>query len=178
MKLFTRIITGIIILIVVAVAVAYLLPRHVSAERDIVIEAEPEKIFPLVNDLKAFNEWSPWTKIDPDMKINYSGPESGVGQKSEWQSHHRSVGNGSQQIVASQKNKRVETVLDFGSQGMASAMFELVPDGDSTKVIWRFRSDLGMNPVSRYFGLMIDDWVGADYEKGLVSLKTRVEAQQ
>ncbi len=178
MKLLKRIIVGIIVLVVVLVAVAYVLPRHVSAERDIVIDATPEKIFPLVNDLKAFNEWSPWTKIDPDMKVTYSGPESGVGQKSAWESDHSSVGNGSQVIVASEENKRVETTLDFGNQGTANAVFELAPDGGGTKVTWSFESDLGMNPVSRYFGLMIDDWVGADYEKGLASLKAAVESAE
>lgn len=176
MKALKRILVGLAVLVIAAVAIAYVLPRHVEAERSIVIAAPPEKIFPLVNDLEAFNKWSPWSRIDPDMTVKITGPEAGVGQKMEWQSDHSSVGSGSQEITASEPDKRVETALDFGDQGSATAAFDLVPEGDGTKVTWSFETDLGMNPIGRYFGLMIESWVGADYEKGLASLKNLAES--
>jgi hypothetical protein len=36
---------------------------------------------------------------------------------------------------------------------------------------------MGMNPVGRYMGLMMDRWVGGDYERGLLQLKAQVEAE-
>ncbi len=176
MKWVKRIAGSIIAVVVVLVGVAYVQPRHVSAERSVVIDAPAEKIFPHVNDLKAFDNWSPWSKIDPGMEVTFSGPDAGVGQKMSWTSDHQNVGSGSQEITLSEENKRVETVLDFGNQGTANAALDLAPEGEGTKVTWSFETDLGMNPVGRYFGLMIGDWVGADYEKGLASLKQFVES--
>jgi hypothetical protein len=34
---------------------------------------------------------------------------------------------------------------------------------------------MGVNPVGRWMGLMMDRWVGADYERGLANLKALVE---
>jgi hypothetical protein len=33
-----------------------------------------------------------------------------------------------------------------------------------------------MNPIKRYFGLMLDRLLGADYEAGLTALKALVES--
>jgi len=43
-------------------------------------------------------------------------------------------------------------------------------------VKWGFATDMGMNPIARWMGLMMDRWVGADYQKGLARLKDLVEA--
>lgn len=43
---------------------------------------------------------------------------------------------------------------------------------------WGFDTDLGMNPIARYFGLVMDSMLGADYEKGLAKLKQVCEAAQ
>ena len=46
-----------------------------------------------------------------------------------------------------------------------------------TEVTWGFETDLGMNPVGRWMGLMMDSWIGADYEAGLARLKALVEGE-
>ena len=35
---------------------------------------------------------------------------------------------------------------------------------------------MGMNPMGRWMGLMMDGMVGADYDQGLANLKALVEA--
>jgi hypothetical protein len=37
-------------------------------------------------------------------------------------------------------------------------------------------SDMGANPAARYIGLMMDNMVGSDFEKGLASLKKIVRS--
>jgi hypothetical protein len=90
---------------------------------------------------------------------------------------NESVGAGSQTITASEENRRVETKLDFGEQGTAQAYFDLEPasDGSKTNITWGMNSDMGNNPIARWMGLMMDSWVGTDYEKGLENLKKRIE---
>ena len=93
-----------------------------------------------------------------------------------WTSEHPQVGTGSQEIVESTPNEWVSSVLDFGPMGTADAYFELAPDGgNSTEITWGFNMDAGLNPVERYMGLLMDRWVGGDYEAGLAKLKSVVE---
>ncbi len=175
MRFLVRFFAGLLVLVVVLAAAAFLLPRDVSVARSVVIDAPPEDIFGHVNNLQAFSEWSPWGDRDPDMKQSFSGPETGVGNMMTWESEQSDVGSGTQEIVAIKENERVETIVDFGPMGQADAQWVLAPKEGGTEVTWAFQTDMGMNPMGRYMGLMMDKWVGADYEKGLANLKARVE---
>jgi len=88
-------------------------------------------------------------KLDPDAKFTYSGPDSGVGQKVNWQSKHRDVGVGSQEIIESVANKRIETRLDFGPEGTAASGFDFNVTGGTTNITWRFKTDVGYNSMMR-----------------------------
>lgn len=176
MQLLLRLITGIVILAVVLIGVAFLLPREVQVARSVTIDAAPDQIFPHVNSMQKTEGWSPWLDRDPDVALTYEGPEMGVGNKMSWDSENPQVGNGTQIITASVENERVETDLDFGPMGIAKASFVLTPADDGTLVTWGFTTDLGMNPMARWMGLMMDRWVGGDYETGLGNLKTLVES--
>lgn len=175
MRIIRRIFIAIVAIIVILVAVAYVLPRTVTLDRAITIDAPPEQVFAHVNSMQATEAWSPWLERDPNVVLTYDGPESGVGNTLSWVSDEPSVGNGTQVIVASVENQRVETDLDFGPQGTAKATFLLEPEGAGTRLTWGFVTDLGMNPMARWFGLMLERWIGADYEAGLANLKAIVE---
>lgn len=162
-------------LVVVFIGGAFVLPKEVAVARSIEIDAAPAEIFPYVNSLKAGAEWSPWLGRDPDVQLAYSGPDEGVGAKLDWASDHPQVGSGSQFISASVPNEKVTTDLDFGDMGKAVANLELVENAGKTTVTWGFETDLGSNPVARWMGLMMDKWVGGDYEAGLANLKALVE---
>lgn len=169
-------ILGIAVLAIVAfMSIGMILPRDVTVARTTEISAPPGAIFPHLNSMQATAEWSPWLAIDPDNKLTYSGPEAGVGNKLEWASEHPQVGAGSQEITLSQQDERIETALDFGDMGLAKADFLLEDMGGSTKVTWNLHTDMGAGPIGRWMGLMMDSWVGADYEKGLANLKALVE---
>ncbi|MFT4620846.1 MAG: hypothetical protein ACI90Y_002177 [Polaromonas sp.] len=176
MKFLKRLISVIVILGAAFIGGAYLLPQEVTISRSVMIEAAPDAIFPHVNSMQSTEGWSPWLSRDPEVQLAYSGPEMGVGNTLEWQSDEPAVGNGRQEIVVSVENELVETALDFGDMGTAKAAFILEGSGGSTEVTWTLVSDMGTNPVGRYMGLMMDRWVGADYEAGLENLKALVES--
>ena len=98
-----------------------------------------------------------------------------MGAKLDWTSDHPQVGNGTSEITASEQDRKVVNALDFGDMGTALASFDLVESGGKTTVTWGFQSDLGNNPMARWMGLMMDRWVGGDYETGLSNLKAVVE---
>ncbi|MEL6204575.1 MAG: SRPBCC family protein [Pseudomonadota bacterium] len=177
MRWILRILGGLVVLVVVLGAVGMVLPRIVTVERSVAIDAPPETVFPRINSLQAAAEWSPWLELDPDVQTTYSGPESGVGNRLEWASEHPQVGNGTQEIVESAAPERVVSALDFGDMGGGTATFVLAAEGAGTLVTWGLDADLGAGPVGRWMGLMMDNWVGADFETGLAQLKTLVEAE-
>ncbi|MFK8069134.1 MAG: SRPBCC family protein [Gammaproteobacteria bacterium] len=156
--------------------VGYLLPEKRLIQRNIVISAPVTEVFQQINSAKSFNEWSPWAKLDPNMQFNYSGPESGKGSSMSWYSVNEAVGSGSWMITDVIENEHVGIDLDFAGQGKAASSFDLKSEGTGTEVTWGFVMDAGMNPMHRWFGLMMDSWVGADYEKGLSDLKTLIES--
>lgn len=67
------------ILILVVVALAAVLvyaatrPDSFRIARSLDIAAPPEKIYPLINDLHRWREWSPYEKKDPTMQRTFSG---------------------------------------------------------------------------------------------------------
>ncbi|MEP5152672.1 SRPBCC family protein [Planktotalea sp.] len=176
MRIIKRLLKILVVLVIVLVAVSYLLPRQVTVARSITIDAPAPDVFAKVNGLKAGAEWSPWLSRDPEVQLTYTGPDMGVGSKLVWTSDHPQVGNGAQEIVESVENQKVVTALDFGAQGTAMAAFNLVEADGATTITWDLETDMGMNPIGRYMGLMMDRWVGGDYEKGLANLKALVEA--
>ena len=176
MRLFRRFFIGLIVVLLLLVAGAYLLPRNVSVARSITIDAAPEAVFPLINSLQAGQDWSPWLSRDPNVKLTYTGPEAGVGNTLEWTSDHPNVGNGKQVIKVSEPNSRVLTDLDFGDMGTAEAAFNLEPAGSGTRITWSLETDMGMSPMGRWMGLMMDRWIGTEYQRGLAQLKEIAEA--
>lgn len=175
-KLLKGLIWLFVALIVVFVGGGYLLPGEAVVERQIVINAPPEKVFAIVGHMKRFNEWSPWGDIDPATTYAFEGPEAGVGQRMSWVSKNPNVGSGSQTIVELVENTSTVTELDFGDMGKARASIRLSSVNGGTGVTWGFKAELG-GVMERWFGLLFDRWIGADYEKGLARLKALAEKQ-
>lgn len=171
MVFFRRLLLSIAILMLLIGVIGMILPSSAHVERSVMINTTPDKIWPHVSNFKAWEAWSPWFARDPDATFTYSGDKGSVGHASTWSSEQKDVGSGSQKIVEVVPNEKMVTALDFGSQGTAVAMFELVPQTSGTRVTWSLDSDFGDNFIGRYFGLMMDRMIGPDYEAGLANLK-------
>ncbi|MCB1167751.1 MAG: SRPBCC family protein [Leptospiraceae bacterium] len=161
-------------LIAILVLVGFLLPSSYRISRSIEIQKSVDEVFPLVNNLKNQQKWSPWREMDPDMKIEWGSVLEGKGAKYSWTGPKS--GEGSMEITESIQNEKIVTALDFGQQGQATADFLFEPTGDnSVKVTWGFDGSPGMDLVGRYFGLIMESMLGPDYEKGLSHLKKLAE---
>jgi len=164
------------LLLIVAIAAAYMLPRNVHVERSATIAAPRATVFTLLNSYKQFNRWSPWFELDPEARYTYEGPGAGVGAKLSWVGNEQTLGSGSQVITASEPYEKVAADVDFGQGGgPAKQVYTLTAEGAGTKVSWSMDVDLGMNPIGRYFGLGVEGMIGKDFEKGLALLKTFAE---
>ena len=177
MRLLKTLSLGLFVLVTGFVISAYLLPRNVTVERQVTIAAPPEVVFPLVNSLQRSTEWSPWILRDPAISVTFEGPSEGVGNIMIWTSEVDTVGNGRQEIVESIANQRVATLLDFGEMGTANAWIDLAQIEGGTQVTWGLNADMGLNPIGRWMGLMMDRLVGPDYEAGLANLQDLIETE-
>ena len=177
MKILKRILVAILGVVALLLLVSFFLPSQVHVERSLVIQAPAEKVFDQINTLKNWEKWSPWHKLDPQMKLQYDGAASGVGAKYTWESTQRNVGSGSLAITRTVPGELIQTAMDFREQGQATGLFKLERAPEGTKVTWSMDTDLGRNPIAKYFGLVMDKMVGPDFERGLNNLKSVAETK-
>ncbi|MBT8089490.1 MAG: SRPBCC family protein [Gammaproteobacteria bacterium] len=173
---FVKVLLIIIIVLVAAFLVGgMLLPSGQYVERSAIVKADQAEVFAMVSDYRQFNQWSPWAALDPEAEYEFSGPATGVGSKMVWRSNHPNVGNGTQEIVEVQPDTMVKSQLMFdGFDTPSYATFTLIRTDNGTRVTWAFDANMD-TMLGRYMGLMMDKWVGGDYERGLARLKELAE---
>lgn len=171
-----KVIAGVVGVLILAIGATYLMPGSVHVERSTLINAPRETVFPWIASFQKFHTWSPWASRDPNTEYTYEGADTGVGGVMRWSSQHPDVGTGSQTHTLVKSPERVENTLDFGQMGVATAYFQLEEnERGNTRVIWGMDTDLGLNPLARAFGPMIERGVTADYDAGLKKLRMVIE---
>jgi hypothetical protein len=163
--------------LVIFLIIVALRPSEYRVTRSLAINAPPDAVFPHVNELKKWEAWNPWGKIDPNMKLTYDGPPSGVGASYAWDGNSE-VGAGKSTIVASQPNESVRFKLEFFKPmaGVSDSLFTFKPQGSQTEVTWAMT---GKNSfVAKAFCLFmnLEQMIGGQFEKGLADMKSTVEA--
>ncbi|HEX9255583.1 MAG TPA: SRPBCC family protein [Candidatus Angelobacter sp.] len=164
------------VLIVAILILAATRPNTFHVQGSIVINAPAEKIFPLINDLRAWERWEPEDRKDPTMKKTFSGPASGTGAATEWESTGQG-GKGRLAITASVPDSRVAIKVDFVRPFEAHNLneFRLEPDPGGTKVTWSIQASnlYAMKLVGVFFN--IQHQFGKHVESGLNNLKSVAE---
>ena len=154
-------------------------PANQTIARSIDIKASPEAIFPWINHSKNMNDWMPWQDSDPNVKMQYSGPNEGVGSKSSWESTGK-MGVGQAVIIESIPNQVVKTQLTYTKPMVMSQLAEvsLTAIQDGTKVTWSVDGHNGF--FFRLMGVImnVEKMVGDEFQKGLTKLKNIVEAKK
>lgn len=151
-------------------------PDSFRVERSTAMNAPPERIFPYLEGLKRWAEWSPYEGRDPAMKRTYSGAESGKGAVYEWDGN-KNVGTGRMEILDSKPAQKVVIKLDFLKpfEGHNTAELTVEPKGSQTIVTWAmYGPSTFMTKLIGTF-MDMDDMIGRDFAAGLAKLKTIVE---
>ena len=172
-----KIIALVIVVLVVAVLIyAATKPDTFRVQRATRINAPPEKIFALINDYHRWGSWSPYEKLDPDMKRTYSGAANGTGAVYEWEGNSK-AGKGRMEIADSVPPSQVAIKLDFVKPFKAHNRvdFSLEPRGNATTVTWAMEGPMPF--ISKIICLFVDmdRMVGQDFEAGLANIKSIAE---
>lgn len=149
--------------------ISFLIPSEVDIQRSIKIKSTIVPVFHQIDMLKNWIHWSPWVEMDTTMEISYLGPDAGDGAKFLWKSNK--LGNGNLLISSSHFPSSIKMELDFMGEGKSKIIFVLSEKDGQTKVIWDLTSDLGWNPINKYFGFIMKGMLGNDLDKGLTKLK-------
>ena len=175
MKRLKVILTVVVSLVAVFVLGGFIIPAEYDVERSIVIEAPADQIFEPVSNLQQWPGWTVWNPTRyPGLNYEYEGPMSGVGSKSSWD--HPETGKGRMEITKASASAGIEYTLNFEGFEPSYGRLVLSESEGVTKVTMGMKGSMGNNPIARYMGLMMDDWVGADYERGLARLRETVES--
>ncbi|WOO41123.1 SRPBCC family protein [Rubellicoccus peritrichatus] len=170
----TMIIVVVVAIIVIFLLFTYLLPAEFAVTRTVKISAPLKKITPYLTNVRLWQEWSPWREKDPNMEMAYSENDTGDGAWFTWESSSQGKGK---MVFAKVTEFGVEYEIEFiGKGGPCHGSMEASDEDDEhSYVVWSFHGKSGMNPIARWFGLLMDRMVGPDFEKGLNKLKTITE---
>lgn len=171
-----NIIIAVMILLVATLLIyAATQPNTFRLQRSANIMAPPDKILPFLNDFHQWLVWSPWEKLDPELKRSFSGASQGKGARYEWEGNSK-VGTGSMEITEAAPSK-IKLKLDFLKPFEAHniAEFTLEPRGAATNVTWAM---YGPQPfMAKVMSLFMncEKMVGPQFETGLANLKAIAE---
>ena len=175
---------GIYILIAVVAIIAILLiviamqAADFRYARSATIAAPPGVIFPHVNDFKKMDVWSPWIKVDPNVKVTHEGAPFGNGAIESWDGN-KNVGAGRMTVIESRPNELIRLKLEFFRPFAATNMAEFTfqPQSSGTTVTWAMTGK--RNFLTKAMGLVMnfDKMIGGNFEKGLAELKTIAESE-
>lgn len=149
-------------------------PSTFHVERSITMAAPVDHAFARVNDFHAWSTWSPYEKLDPQLKRTFEGPRSGIGASYSFSGDK--VGAGRMTIEKSDP-ARVVIKLEFFKpfEAVNTATFTFTPTGDGTKVTWAMDGENGFVGKAASLVFDMDKLVGGDFEQGLVALKAEAE---
>lgn len=184
MRIVRKVVIGLAFFIALVFSAAYFLSPQFRIERSIVIKVQPESVFDQINAFHNWHDWSPYAVLDPQMKVTYTGPDSGIGAAYAW-AGNKAVGEGQMTIMTSIPSKRVDIKLEFVKPlktiNVVEFTFKPGPNSDAknpeTIVTWAMS---GPRPIlMRVISLFInmDRIVGDDFERGLKSLKWKLESR-
>lgn len=173
-----HIIAAVIAVPVVAVlGIAATKPKKFHFERSTTVKATPEKLFNLVNDFHHWTLWSPFEKLDPDMKKTYSGSAHGKGAIYEWEG--KKSGAGRMEILESSHSK-ISIKLDFTKPMTAHNIcdFTFEKTGDETKVTWAMHGPASYMVNVMHTVFSMDKMLGKDFSSGLEAMKAEAEGKK
>jgi hypothetical protein len=172
-----RTVMGLVLIAAVFMIVVGTQPSTFHIERTIVVAAAPDAVFPRVNNLRDWQAWSPWEKLDPRMERTYSGPSQGVGASYAWVSSPGKAGQGRMTIESSQAPTLIGIKLELFKPFPAKSdvTFTFLPVSEGTRVTWSMDGRSGFLGKAFHLVANVDKQVGGDFERGLIALKTLVE---
>lgn len=166
-----KIFLGLVIAVALFLIVAAFQPEDYRVVRSRTIAAPAATIFTQVNDFHRWTAWSPWEKLDPNMRRTYEGPADGVGAAYGWTGNSK-VGEGRCTIMESRPNEFLRMRLDFVKPFVSTCTTEYLfrQEGPQTTVTWSMTGKKNFISKAMCLIMSMDRMVGGQFEAGLANL--------
>lgn len=178
---FLKLFLGILVtLIVIVFIVASMVSGTYDVERTVTIEQPKTIVYDYIKYLRNQDNYSKWANIDPNMKKSFSGEDGTVGFISAWDSDHKDVGKGEQEIVKIDEGARIDYEIRFLEPWEStSPAFMSVDSVDSlsTNVTWGFHGEMPMPMNLMLLFMDMEEVLGNDLAEGLDNLKAILEKE-
>ncbi len=163
-------------LIAVYIILCFAGPAASKVERSAEINAPADKVREKTTDLKFFHDvWSPWTELDPNMKVNYSGEAGKEGASMSWESTKNDVGKGTMTYQYT-RGDSVIYLMNFG--GFKPNLYFIVTSPDASKstlsLVLYGKTPFLFRGMALFMNM--DKTLGNLFEKGLSKFKTAMES--
>jgi hypothetical protein len=177
MKTLKRMGVGLATLIAIVLLGAALMPSNYQVERSIEIQRPAGEITPKLSDFSWWKHFSPWAPQDPAARYAFEGTPGTPGHAMSW--YGEIVGAGKMTLLEVIPGTSIQSKIDFTRPitSVSNDTWKLeASESGATRVTWRSEGELTY-PIGRLFGyFVLPQQLGADYEKGLSSLKEAIEA--
>ncbi len=163
-------------LIAVYIILCFAGPSASKVERSAEINAPADKVREKTTDLKFFHDvWSPWTELDPAMKVSYTGEAGKEGASMSWESDKDDVGKGTMTYQHTRQDS-VIYLMDFG--GFKADIYFIVKSLDASKsnISWVLYGKTPFLFRGMALFMNMDKKLGDLFEKGLAKFKTAMES--
>jgi hypothetical protein len=154
-----------------------LFPSKAVVERSGVIDAPVAVVYSQINELKTWQEWNPWTKLEAVNTLQFSDPSQGKNAWYSWTSATNDAASGKLTVLRSEPDKGVYYNMVFKDMRPVMGGLEIRPskEGTGTVIHWYMETQLGWKPWWKLRGFMADRLMGPQVEQGLTELKARCE---
>lgn len=171
MKILKVVISVILIFLALFLIIPLFIDTNYQASKSTLVNAEKSEVYPYLMDLSRFDEWSPWSDIDPDTKVELNGDIGTVGSSYSWKGND-DVGEGTMKIVRA-NNDTIFIDLNFVEpfEAYSPTYYVVKENGDQTEVTWYMEGEMAY-PMNIFFLFMdMEETIGNDFEKGLSQLE-------
>ncbi len=180
MKIVKNVLLALVALIVIVLVLAAIVPSDFEVEREVTIKKSNAEVFEYTKYLKNQENFSVWAKMDPNMKLEFTGVDGTAGFISAWESDNPDVGKGEQEITKVDDGKRIDYQLrflePFESTSSAYMIFNSL-DSTITSVRWGFEGGMPYPMGLMLLFMDMDAELGKDLQDGLNNLKGILEKQ-
>ncbi len=166
---------GILVLIVAILGV--IAPKDFEVEREIIINKPKQTVFNELKMVKNHESWSPWAKLDPNVKKEYRGVDGTVGFVFAW-AGNKNIGVGEQEIKNLVDGERIDFELRFKEPMVATNEAYLVTEavGDNqTKVKWGMKGHNSFPANIFCFVFNMKAELAKSFDEGLASFRSQLE---
>ncbi len=176
MKIFRILLISFGIFFFLLFTIPLILPTSSYVEKSIVIHKPIDDVFDYALDLHNYQQWSSWTHLDKTAKFEVIADSTGFTHKIQWTGDTLGDGYLVRRRIVRDSIIVSDMILIKPWDSKAVDIMKFEPTLDGVKVSWANKMQMDY-PFGRYMGLVMESFLGDDYQKGLQKLKTFCEGK-